>query len=87
MQDITGSAEYQDNILPGRNGIELLKLIRDMAQNLQSHVYTPNTLFLQIRAFYNLQQGPDESFDDFFERFGTLETIGGGLCLHQGIAD
>jgi hypothetical protein len=55
MQDITGSAEYQDNILPGRNGIELLKLIRDIAQNLLSHVYTPNTIFLQMRAFYNLQ--------------------------------
>jgi hypothetical protein len=43
-----------------------------------------------MRAFYQFQQGPDESFDDFFERFdaqiSTLETVGGILSLHPEIA-
>jgi hypothetical protein len=90
MQDIAGCEEYTENILPARNGIDLLKLIRELAQNLQSHVYRPNTVYLQMRAFYQLQQGPDESFDDFFERFdtqiGTLETVGSSFSLHPGIA-
>jgi hypothetical protein len=36
------------------------------------------------------QQGADESFDDFFKRFdtqnSTLETVGGNISLHPGIA-
>jgi hypothetical protein len=55
--------------------IELLRLIRELAQNLQSHMYRPNTVFLQMRAFYQLQQGPDESFDDFFERLDTQRLL------------
>jgi hypothetical protein len=51
MQDIAGCEEYNDSILPARNGIEyILRLIREMAQNLRSHVYRPNTVYLQMRA-------------------------------------
>jgi hypothetical protein len=75
-QDIKGSVQYIDRILLSRNGIELPKLIREMAR-----IYMAYAIFLQMRAFYQLRQGSDESFDDFYERFwtqvNTQETIGG----------
>jgi hypothetical protein len=43
-----------------------------------------------VGEFYQLQQRPDESVDDFFERFdtqiSTLETVGGAFSVHPGIA-
>ena len=71
-----------------QDGIELLKLIRDIAFNYQGQKYLPHAISEALFNFWEFKQGTlstADYYDKFQNQLKVLEHVGANVSLHPGI--
>ena len=88
IQKIEGTTEFE-TLCNDRDGLGLLKTIKNLVYNFQSQKYLPQALSESVRRLHNCVQTKHMTTQVFMERFQNLvdviEYSGGCIGMHPGI--
>ena len=75
--------DYEDKIRDAMDVILLLKEIRKIMYNYQDKRYVQHSMLMTWKKFYDLKQQPNESVQEYYERFKlqvkVVESVGGSF--------